>query len=46
VLPPGTERYDRGAKFEQYRERGPLREYVLVAQDAHAVDVFRLENGH
>lgn len=46
VLSPGTERYDRGATFEQYRKLGTLREYVLVAQDAHAVDVFRLENGH
>ena len=46
MLSPGTERCDRGAKFEQYRKLGTLREYVLVAQDAHAVDVFRLENGH
>jgi len=32
-----TERYDRGAKFELYRERGTLQEYVLV--DAHEVGV-------
>ena len=46
VLSPGTERDDRGAKFEQYRKLGTLREYVLVAQDMRAVDVVRLENGH
>ncbi len=37
VLSDSTERYDRGAKFELYRERGALDEYVLV--DAHEVRV-------
>lgn len=46
VLSPGTERYDRGAKFEQYRKLESLREYVLISQHAMAVDLFRLENGH
>ena len=45
VLSPSTERYDRGAKFEQYRKLESLREYVLISQDAMAVDLFRLENG-
>lgn len=46
VLSPSTERYDRGAKFEQYRKLESLREYVLISQNATAVDLFRLENGH
>ena len=46
VLSPETERYDRGAKFEQYRKLESLREYVLVSQHAASVDLFRLENGH
>jgi Uma2 family endonuclease len=46
VLSPSTERYDRGAKFEQYRKLESLREYVLVSQQEPSVDLFRLENGH
>ena len=45
ILSPSTERYDRGAKFEQYRKLESLHEYVLISQDAMAVDLFRLENG-
>ena len=45
VLSPGTERYDRGAKFEQYRKLDSLREYALLSQDAIAVDLFRIEDG-
>ena len=46
ILSPRTERYDRGAKFMQYRKLGSLREYVLVSQREAAVEVFRLDNGH
>lgn len=46
VLSPSTEAYDRGAKFQQYRKLSTLREYVLVSQTEHAVDLFRLEEGH
>jgi len=46
VLSPSTERYDRGARFEQYRKIESLREYVLVSQQEPAIDLFRLENGH
>ena len=31
VLSPGTERYDRGKKFDLYRELDSLKEYVLAA---------------
>ena len=40
VLSPSTERYDRGEKFDHYREIPSLREYVLVAQDWMHVERF------
>jgi Uma2 family endonuclease len=40
VLSESTERYDRGAKFDHYRTIASLAEYVLVASDRIAVDVF------
>ncbi|HEX4610807.1 MAG TPA: Uma2 family endonuclease, partial [Urbifossiella sp.] len=33
VLSDSTEKYDRGAKFRQYKRLPSLMEYVLVAQD-------------
>lgn len=33
VLSPSTEDYDRGKKFELYRQLPSLREYLIVAQD-------------
>jgi len=33
VLSPSTEKYDRGAKFRNYRQIPTLREYILIAQD-------------
>lgn len=33
VLSPTTEDYDRGGKFELYRQIESLREYIVVAQD-------------
>ncbi len=33
VLSESTEKYDRGVKFDHYREVGSLREYVLVSQE-------------
>jgi Uma2 family endonuclease len=41
VLSPSTEAYDRGQKAAQYRRMPSLREYVLVAQDAPRIEVFR-----
>jgi Uma2 family endonuclease len=41
VLSASTEAFDRGKKFEDYRRSDSLEEYVLVAQDRVAVDVFR-----
>ncbi len=38
VLSPSTERYDRGKKFQHYRELAALREYVLIAQDSPRIE--------
>jgi Uma2 family endonuclease len=40
VLSPSTETWDRGGKFDNYREIDSLREYVLVAWDAARVETF------
>ena len=40
VLSPSTEGYDRGGKFAIYRGLPSLLQYVLIAQDRLAVDVF------
>ena len=37
VLSPSTEAYDRGAKFDLYREAPSLQQYVLVSQVARRV---------
>lgn len=42
VLSQGTEAYDRGAKFAQYRRLASLREYVLINSEQVGVDLFRL----
>ena len=44
VLSDSTESYDRGKKFEQYREINALREYLLIAQDRSHIDHFRLND--
>lgn len=40
VLSDTTEKYDRGKKFELYRQMESLREYVLVSQDRAHIEVF------
>lgn len=40
VLSPSTQAYDRGEKFERYKQIESLREYVLVAQDRVHVERF------
>ncbi|NTW49895.1 MAG: Uma2 family endonuclease [Chlorobiales bacterium] len=46
VLSESTERYDRGKKFEHYRQIESLKEYILVAQDRLSVEQFvRQPNG-
>ena len=45
VLSDSTERYDREEKFGYYRHLASLQEYVLVAQDEVAVEVYRRAPG-
>lgn len=40
VLSETTEKYDRGKKFEHYRQIESLREYALVAQDRAHIELF------
>ena len=40
VLSPSTEKYDRGAKFRNYRKIPTLIEYILVAQDEPVCERF------
>jgi Uma2 family endonuclease len=41
VLSESTEAYDRGLKFVRYQACPSLQEYVLIATDYQAVEVFR-----
>ncbi len=46
VLSPGTEAFDRGKKFQNYRRIDTLKEYVLIDAREMSVECFRLnENG-
>lgn len=40
VLSPSTEAYDRGEKFNYYRQIDSLEEYVLISQDRAMVETF------
>ena len=40
VLSPSTEAYDRGDKFDRYRQLESLEEYVLVSVEARRVETF------
>ncbi|KXK57228.1 MAG: Uma2 family endonuclease [Candidatus Kapabacteria bacterium] len=40
ILSPSTESYDRGKKFQMYRQLPSLQEYILIAQDRPFVDQF------
>jgi Uma2 family endonuclease len=41
VTSEGTEAYDRGEKFEQYKRIDALKEYVLVSHRDPSIEVFR-----
>jgi Uma2 family endonuclease len=46
VLSESTETYDRGRKFEHYRQIESLMEYLLIAQDKYRIEQFiKQENG-
>lgn len=47
MLSPSTEAYDRGAKFDHYRNIESLQTYVLIAQDKPQIELFqRQDQGH
>jgi Uma2 family endonuclease len=46
ILSDATEKYDRGKKFEHYRQIESLREYALVAQDRPHIDLFTRGDDH
>ena len=43
TLSDSTERYDRGRKFDRYRQIPSLREYVLITQSKKQVEVYTRE---
>ena len=43
VLSDGTERYDRGEKFEHYKKISSFQEYVLLSQKEALVELWRRE---
>ena len=38
ILSPTTERYDRGEKFQYYRQIGSFQDYLLIAQDQPRIE--------
>lgn len=44
ILSDSTEAYDRGPKFEQYRQLASLHDYLLIAQDRFHVEHFELQS--
>jgi Uma2 family endonuclease len=44
VLSDSTEAYDRGKKFEHYRQIPTLKHYVMISQDRASVEVFTLHD--
>jgi Uma2 family endonuclease len=45
VLSPSTEGYDRGEKFDRYRQLDSLEEYVLVSQETPRIETFLRREG-
>jgi Uma2 family endonuclease len=45
VLSDSIEKYDRGKKFEHYRQIDSLREYLLISQDRPHVELFTRDAG-
>ena len=46
VLSESTKDYDKGVKFDAYRQLASLREYVLIDPKQYLVQVFRLNENH
>jgi Uma2 family endonuclease len=47
VLSSGTKNYDRGEKFQLYRDIPTLKEYILIDSQFIHIEAFRINvNGH
>ena len=46
VLSPSTAAYDRGEKFESYKQLASLQEYILVSQDSVRVEHYCRQRTH
>jgi Uma2 family endonuclease len=46
VLSPGTEGYDRGEKFQRYRQMPSLQEYIIIDPRQIAIECYRLNDRH
>ena len=46
ILSKSTEKYDRGEKFELYKDIPTLQEYILIDSRSICVDIFRKETGN
>ncbi len=46
VLSPSTEHYDRGGKFQHYRQIPALREYLLIAQDPYHIEYYSRQSAN
>ncbi|RMG13518.1 MAG: Uma2 family endonuclease [Cyanobacteria bacterium J055] len=44
VLSPGTEAFDRGQKFRNYRHIETLKEYVVIEADRMAIECYRIND--
>lgn len=44
VLSDSTEGFDRGEKFEYYRQIPSLKHYLMIRQDASKIDIYSREN--
>jgi Uma2 family endonuclease len=44
VLSSSTEAYNRGKKFEKYRQNPNLIDYVLVSSEEIAIDIYHKNN--
>jgi Uma2 family endonuclease len=45
VLSPSTESYDRGEKFEQYKQIDSLIDYLLISQDSPIIELWHKDGG-
>jgi len=46
VLSETTEDIDRGRKFDNYRQIGSLKEYLLISQDDYSIEQYVRKNGN